>query len=363
MKNENRTSNDNLKLSSYGARAWSAVGVLLLIYLLYKAIIFFLPALTPFLYAVIIVYILKPSVDFLTGRKVPRIISILISYILLLGIITLFFLVLVPIVAAQVQEFLKSLPKLEASASEYFYLIKNYIGRITIPEWLKSTVETISGSLTSFLAGLAKQIPKAGANLASGIINLFIALFLSFYILKDWEKVRNSTFTFLKKRGKERVIEFIKKSNKIILGFVKGQILVAAIVGLITGITLYIIGIKFSVLLGILTAVFDLIPYFGPISIGAVATLIALLSSPVKALWTLIAFVIIQQLESALIAPNIMSKQVEIHPAVVIFALFVGGMSFGFVGIIFAIPVAAVLKLVFYELLEIDAGSDVSEKL
>jgi predicted PurR-regulated permease PerM len=130
-------------------------------------------------------------------------------------------------------------------------------------------------------------------------------------------------------------------------GFLKGQALVALSVGILSGLALYFLGLDYAVLLGFLICVFNIIPYLGPIVGGAPAVIIALGTSWQLAVVVAIVLVIIHEFDSIVISPRIMSQQVNLHPAVVIFALLTGGTLMGFVGMLVAIPIAAVGKALY----------------
>lgn len=318
-------------------------------YLIYQVIKFFMPVLLPFILAFVIVYVLKPVHFFMLDRKVPNLLSLLISYLILLAVIAAVVLILIPIISSQVQEFIKVIPQLE----KFFLKTADYIveirGKYVVSSWFEEVVTTVTSSLNQFVSSAVRVFTTAGASLAAFLLNLFLSLFISFYILKDWSAFRTTVYSFLRKIGGEEEIAFLSEANRMISRFVKGQLIVATIVGVLTAITLSLLGVRFAVLLGILTAIFDLVPYFGPIFVGILAILLALIDSPWLALWTLVAMVVIQQLESAFISPSVIGRETEIHPVVVLLAFFIGGMLFGFVGIILAIPAAALIKLYIYK--------------
>lgn len=347
----------NLKYADFAIRVWGYLGVMLLVYLVYQFLNFLKPALMPFIYAVAIIYILKPIVDNLEERKVPRLLALFISYIMFAGALTILTIFLVPAVAEQVKEFIKEFPKLMGNISEQVYKLEAAAGKLEIPQWGRDFIKQAFDSVGRWGSQLAEKVPQAGINIASVIINLIFGLFISFYLLKDWKLIRKNVFEFMSSQGREDLIFLFQKGNMVISGFVRGQLLVAASVGFLTAITLSILNVKYAFLLGILTGLLDLIPYFGPVVGGLLAILIAFLESPMTAVWTFIAMVVIQQLEGIVIAPHIMKTQVKIHPVVVALAMLIGGVTFGLVGLLLAIPVAAFLKVVFYEVFKIETGA------
>lgn len=352
-----KKANSNMNSEDLAIRIWLYVGLMILVYLGYQFLRFLMPALMPFIYAIAVIYILKPIVDRLEGLKIPRILALFISYMVLIAAIAVLTVFLLPAIAEQVKEFIQEFPGFMEDISEQVYRLEAAAGRIEIPEWGRTFIKQAFESIGRWGAQLAEKIPQAGINIASGFINLIFGLFISFYLLKDWRSIRDNIFEFMNTRGREDLIYLFRKANDVIAGFVRGQLIVAAIVGILTATALEILGVKYAFLLGLLTGVLDLIPYFGPVVGGLLAILVAFLKSPITALWILIIMIVIQQLEGMVIAPHIMKSQVKIHPAMVVMAMFIGGVTFGFVGLLLAIPTAAFLKAVFYELFKIEAGA------
>lgn len=347
MKKTKSKSDFDAERLNRAVRIWFLTGILILIYISYEYLKFFLPAIKPFLYALAIVYILKPLVEFLQGKRIPRILALIISYLTLIAVIAVFVVFMTPAVIEQSKEFAKEIPKLIDKISDYITKYSAEFERIEFPVWVDSLVKKAGSSLEAMVTYVAKKIPEYGLNFASALANFVLSVFLSFYILKDWQKIKTSIFGFLYSRKREDLVEILQKGNLVISGFVKGQALVALSMGLITATVLYLMGVKYAFFLGMVTGLLDLIPYFGPIVGGLLAFLVAFLESPILAFWVVLVMVAIQQLESIFIAPNIMSKQVELHPALIVLAFFIGGLAFGFIGLLIAIPAAAFAKVVF----------------
>jgi len=328
---------------------WTYVGLLTLVAIIYAGLKFLLPALVPFIYAIVIVYLVKPAFEFLCGLRVPRIVALVLSYLALFAIVALFSLVMIPAFVDQGKQLAAELPAITSRVESLIANVERYFVRVEIPSWAREAISASGRNVVGWVSSVAARIPEAGVNLASGILNVVLAIFLSFYILKDWNRIRSSLFGFLRDRGREDLVILLRKGNIVLSGFIRGQLLVATSVGLLTAIALSLMGVNFAFLLGMLTGVLDLIPYFGPVIGGLLAFLVALTESPTLALWVIVVMIAIQQIESILLAPHIMSSRVEVHPALVVFAFLVGGLTFGIIGLLMAIPVAAFAKAVFVQ--------------
>jgi predicted PurR-regulated permease PerM len=134
--------------------------------------------------------------------------------------------------------------------------------------------------------------------------------------------------------------------DNVLIEFLKGHLMIAALVGLASGLASLLLGVKFPLLIGIIVGICDLIPYFGPI-LGAIPAVALALSQSLRlGVYMTIAIVVIQQIESNLVTPRIMSDRLGLHPLLIVFALLCGGNLFGIWGMLFAVPLVAVMKVV-----------------
>ncbi|MEW6230265.1 MAG: AI-2E family transporter, partial [Bacillota bacterium] len=146
-------------------------------------------------------------------------------------------------------------------------------------------------------------------------------------------------------RWRSEVVGLLIEMDHALGSFIRGQLLVSGIVGVLISLGLSIIGVDFALVIGLLAGIFDIIPYFGPV-IGAVpAIALALLKSPVLVIYVVVLFVVVNQIESAIVGPNILGEQIGLHPVAVIFAILAGGHLFGVTGVLLAVPVAAIIKV------------------
>jgi predicted PurR-regulated permease PerM len=180
--------------------------------------------------------------------------------------------------------------------------------------------------------------------LVSGILNFIIGPILGFYILKDTDIIRNSFMRVIPIRQKIETEIILSKINIVFGRYVRGQLIVSLIVGVLCTIDLLILRIDFAVLLGFIAGLFNLIPFLGPVIGGIPAAFTALFISPLKALLVIITFVAIQQIDNYFISPSIMKYQVGVHPGIVIFSLIAGGAVFGWIGLLLAVPTVAIIQ-------------------
>jgi predicted PurR-regulated permease PerM len=206
--------------------------------------------------------------------------------------------------------------------------------------------DSINEILSSAISKSLDQIRRLGSN----VVNIVLGLIIAFYILKDLEyfkRLYNETAeALMKERKNQKLSNFFSDVNSVVSNFIRGQLLDALIVGILSSIGLSIIKLDFAVLIGMTAGISNIIPYFGPIMGSVPAIIVGLLSgSPVKALLAIIVLVAVQQIDGALIAPRVVGKSVGLHPVFVMLSIIIGGAYFGLLGMLIAVPTAAITKM------------------
>ena len=146
--------------------------------------------------------------------------------------------------------------------------------------------------------------------------------------------------------------------DKVLGGFIKGQLTVAGFVGILTGMGCWIIGVPYSLTIGLVAGITNIIPYFGPWIGGVLPVILAFMESPIMALWVTMLIVVIQQVESAFLSPQIMSHSVGLHPLLVIFSVLFFGNMLGILGMIIGVPLMGLLKIALRYLKEFRSEID-----
>lgn len=301
-------------------------------------------------YSIVLSYLLNPFVYFIEKRGIKRSYSILIVYSFLIAIIVIVLLSLVPKVFNEFENLVRLMPS-------YFNRIYNYFNNLFVKyskhidklppgfqEIKEVFLENIKEIQVLFINYL-RNITNSVIGIFPKMISFIIVPILTFYFLKDKDYFKKKIILIIPKNYRNDVVQIGREIDKVLGKFVRGQLLVGAFVGTSTSIALLLIGVDFAIIIGFVAGIADIIPYFGPI-IGIMPALVfAILKGPIKALWVIISFIIIQQLECNIISPKIVGDSVGIHPVVVMLALLIGGSYFGIIGLLFAIPVTIVLKV------------------
>lgn len=329
--------------------AWTTIAVIAILAIFLYVVGLIRAAIPPFLYALILVYFLRPVVDFFDRLRFPRLLSVIVTYVFFIIIFSLLSFYLVPLFADQINAFIKNLPEyLDAVAKLFPNLARRY-QNLGLPEGIDRIINKLAISAQEYGISLIGNLPETTSGLFGGLLNLILGPIIAFYFLKDLHIIRDTVLDLFPKHRRDEVTVVAKKVNFIVGSYLRGQALISLIVGLMIGIYLWIIGVKFASLLGLLGGVLNIVPYLGAIVAGGAAAIVAFFQAPILALWVIIGMIIIQQIESLFVSPHVMSKAVDLHPTLIIFSLLVGAVLLGFVGALLAIPVAAVAKaLVLY---------------
>lgn len=204
--------------------------------------------------------------------------------------------------------------------------------------------------ITSFVRELGNQIVISVSKAGGIIVNFSIAAVISFYFIKDknmiLSKLNELSNIFIPKKINRTVKTILEDIDAVFSGYIRGQLTDAFIMAVLISISLAIIRVDFSLLIGIVSGFSNIIPYIGAFVGAILATIVALLNgSPIKALTAVTIIFILQQIDGIFISPKVLSTQVNLHPILVILALSIGGVLFGLWGMIFAIPITAILKI------------------
>ena len=182
------------------------------------------------------------------------------------------------------------------------------------------------------------------------IISLAIVPIVTYYFLVDGELIFNKLLLILPTEKRVIAKKVINHIDKVLSRYIISQLLLSLIIGVLTTIALFILNVKFSILLGVFNGVLNIVPYFGPIIGGLPAVFIALMESPNKALWTLIIIFIIQQIEGNILSPKITGDSTDMHPIIIIILLLIGDKLGGFIGMILIVPLGVIIKVIYEDI-------------
>ncbi len=217
-------------------------------------------------------------------------------------------------------------------------------------EYISPHISKITKTFTSFIYDIGNNAVYMISAIGNGILNVILGIVISFYFLKDKEiikeKFENIGITFLPKKLYSNIKDSLGDIHAVFSGYIRGTLLDATIMAILISIVLSAIGLKFAVIIGIISGFSNIIPYFGAFMGFILAISVALISGePMQAIYSTIAMLTLQQIDSIFISPKVVGESVELSPVLVIIALSIAGNIFGLWGMVFAVPVFATIKL------------------
>lgn len=312
------------------------------IYLLYLARSLFFS----FALAVLISYLLNPLVNAITKKGMSRVWGILFAYLALFFITAAIFMYGIPRIVSQLNTISETVPYYTAQVQEITRSIQSRYTGLGIPLGVRQVIDERIQWVEEIILKVVSDSLAAIVGTLGYIFKILLAPVLSFYILKDIDLIKKRAISAIPQNWREEAVELFREIDKVLGSFVRGYLLIAAIVGGMTAAAMAALGVEFALMLGIFAGLAEIIPYFGPI-IGAVPAVgLAILKSKWLAIKVAIAFLVIHQVEGNIISPKILGDKVGLHPLVVIFSLLAGGELYGLPGMLLAVPVAAMLKVI-----------------
>jgi predicted PurR-regulated permease PerM len=333
------------KIRRAGQLAWALVGMAAVLAILGVVALQVKVIFPPLVLAGAIVFLLNPIVSGLQHRGVPRALGAGLSYAGVLGKVALAGFGLFPIAAHQVDQLEDDFPDIRARV-ERWVDDRAAESQGTFYEFTRQDIEdSLSNNGDTFDEQL-KSLRRIGGRVIHVLLILLLGPIIAFYLLVDVPHLRRVADSLVPPGARDEVLVVAHRLNRAIGGFFRGQLVVAAIVGVLCSVGLGIIGLRFWFLIGMIAGLFNVIPLVGPWVGGVPGVTIALTTgSPLQALLVVAVMVGVQQIDNHFITPQVMQRTVHLHPAVVILALVAGGSLGGFYGLLLAVPVAAVLKI------------------
>lgn len=302
------------------------------------------------LLAVVAASAIEPAAHWFEKYKIPRVLGVVIVYFAAFLVFFLTFYFVIPPLLGEVVDFMSFLPQ---------FIDKTLSPGSPIFSVFPSLPNVLIDSLKNFALELEHSVPEITYGVASatsaifgGVLNFVLIIVISFYLAVQQSGIENFLRIVTPFKYEEYIIGLWKRSQKKIGRWLQGQILLGILVGIFVFLGLTILGVKYALLLGILSAVFEIIPVFGPVMAAIPAIAVASIQSPVLGLSTLGLYIIVQQFENHLIYPLVVRKTIGVPPLLVIIAIVVGGKLAGIYGIILSVPLAAVLIEFLNDLVE-----------
>lgn len=311
--------------------------------------------------SIIFSYLIVPLVKFfedkLEDKDISRGWAIAIVYLLIIAFFGILLGIVLPIIGKEFSKFISSLPSLLNGVTEF---VNSFIDNLSrgqenrILRVIQGELDTIAKTLVSgiqksffeFLSGMTDKIP----GIVSKFVIIAIVPVVSFYLIYDREKLVNRITNWITKYRGQRFLDLTSDLNAAMSDFIRGRLIMAAFVGVGTTVVMFILGIEFALVIGIITAVADIIPYIGPFLGFIPAFILAWIDSPVKGVIMAVSFLLLQWLENNVLGPKILSDSVGLHPIIILFCILIGASVGGVLGMIFFLPIVLATKIIIEHL-------------
>jgi predicted PurR-regulated permease PerM len=335
-------------LRRVGVAAWSLLGTLLLIGLIGWILLKFWIIVPPVVIAFVIIYVLNPVVVRLERRGVARWLGSCLSYAVLLGILTLLGYLIIPSIAGQGRDLAANFPTIYDDLAIDLESFADRVGLssvdLTTYEGLKAQ---ISDSQSDFFTDQLGQITDITLGVLEALFLVILAPVIAFYVLLDLPTLRRKMMELIPARHRAETVYVTRQLGSAVGGFLRGQVVVAFIVGILTAFGFWLVGLPFWLLIGMIAGLLNIIPFVGPWVGGALGVMVALATRDLQtAVWAGLVALIVQQVDNHFISPTVLRVTVRLHPALIILGLITGAAFGGFWGLVLTVPIMASVKIV-----------------
>lgn len=330
---------------------WLALGLLFL-WLVWKLA----PVITPFALSAALAYLFDPLTDRLERVRVGRwqsnrTLAVVLVFTIMIGMFVLLLLVIVPLIRTQVEDLVARTPEfIEWLGGTAWPWVQQTLGlqsitldAATITENLKAYWREASSALLTVVG----KLTQSGQAVFSFFINLVLVPVVTFYLLRDWDKLIGGIRMTLPRRHEPLVSRLAGEIDDVLGAFIRGQLIVMLALGTIYSVGLWAIGLDLAIIIGLTAGLLSIVPYLGTF-VGVAAALVAAMfqfQDVSHLLMVAAVFVAGQLLEGMVLTPKLVGDRIGLHPVAVIFAVLAGGQLAGFLGILLALPVAAALNV------------------
>ena len=306
------------------------------------------PMLLPFVAGMTLAYFLNPVVNNLSRLKFPRWLGTFIVLLAFSLFVVIIVLLLLPLLQSQIGALIAALPGyIESARTHALPSIERLVGHLSNDDVnkIRDAAGQYAGDAVNWVGKLLQNVISSGFALFDILTLLIITPVIAFYLLRDWPRLTESIDSMLPREHYTTIMHELNEIDRILSGFIRGQALVCLSLGLIYSVGLSLVGLQYGATIGIIAGMLSFIPYVGS-TFGLVASLLLAFvqfDNTFDIGAVLCVFLVGQSLEGYVLTPKLVGDRVGLHPAWILFALFAGGTLMGFVGVLIAVPVAAVV--------------------
>ncbi|MGL4850286.1 MAG: AI-2E family transporter [Clostridium sp.] len=323
-----------------------AILVIIATIFLYNKVLIISETINLILISGIIAYVLKPLRDLIMRCfNLSKRISSLLILISLSLFIVLFTVITIP----KLIDEMGHIGEIFETLNTYFMQMEEKL-KLTNNSVVTTVYEEMSNKVWAFLVALSYKSLDCVIEISKNIISYIIVPIIAYYFLSDGEKISNTFYMIIPINKRELLRKISKDINVLLQRYVVSQLVLCLITTVLSFTFFGAVGLKFAFILALINGVFNIVPYFGVLFGAIPAVFVAFIESPNLAIWTIVGIFVIQQIEGNLIAPKITADSTDFHPMLIILLLIIGEKLGGVVGMIFIIPIAVIIKVLYEDI-------------
>lgn len=291
---------------------------------------------------------LGPWVDWLEKRRIPRVAGVVAIAVLVFGILSLAVVLLIPAVVEEVRQLTNRLPEIYTAITGKLFTIGGGQDQTEILATIERNLQAVTRGLVQLTSGVFGTL----STIFGGVASFLTVLIISFYMIMEENGARKLIQSVAPVKYLPYLTQLIAKVQSKMGSWLRGQLLLSLIIGMLTFVGLSLLGVKYALSLAILAGFLEVIPFIGPVIAAIPAVFFAANESPLLALLTVALYLLIQQLENNIVVPKVMQQTIGLHPIIILVSLLVGARLGGIIGMIIAVPLTAIIAIFLHDLFE-----------
>lgn len=308
-----------------------------------------------FLVAAFIALVLNPLVHVLQRAHVPRFAGVFLVYAAFVAVVVAVVLLVWPAFLEQMNTLVDAIPGTAEEARGGILRLQEISDRYGLGVDVESEIRDLATTISERIPAASRDVLGVGAEVVRQVTIAIIIVVVSIYMLLDARRIERFVAGNFPTRSRDDGEEYVRRAQRAVVDYVKAQLLLSAALGTSVGVAMYLLGAtgvfpngsRYALFFGVWAGAMEAIPYLGPILAAVPPTVSALFESPTAALWVVVVFVLIQEVEGHILVPVIMGSRFRVHPLIVIFAILAGGEIHGITGMLLAIPLIPLVKETF----------------
>lgn len=300
----------------------------------------------------ILTYVISPAVDYLSDKGIPKQVSVVIVYLAIILTFTVLMIVVVPRTLTELSRLFSTFPDIAGQVSDWFTDFASQVSTTTginlqlVIDSVEAQFVSLMNVLEGEMAGWIRDLATGLYSVIESLVSFVLILVFTFFFSVEKSQIKEAAQRNLPSKHRKDILYLAREIDRVLSEFVKGRLLMAFFVGLMTMVMLLILRVDFAVVIGLLTMIADIIPYIGPFIAFIPAFIFALLDSWVKAAWVGVLFVFLQWVENNVLGPKILGERTGLHPMIILICIIVGGGMYGVLGMILSVPIFSVALVV-----------------